>query len=47
MSIISWNSKGVGSSTFLRYVNNLIDMYHLDLLIIMETKVPATRAENI
>lgn len=47
MKVISWNCRGAGSSPFCRNVHKLIFDYKLDILILLETRVPSNRAVQV
>lgn len=34
-----WNARGAGNAAFIRYVKNYIDCYHVNVLVILETKI--------
>ena len=39
MNFVSWNYKGLGNSSKVEYVNDLIRMDSLDVLMLQETKI--------
>lgn len=47
MKIISWNIWGVGYGGFKTLIKDLINIYNLDITILMETRVTSKRAQEI
>ena len=44
MKILSWNSRGAGSRTFLRNIRDLIRVYAPEVIFVLETRISGTVA---
>lgn len=44
MKIIGWNMRGAGRKGFINQVKDLVFKYHLDIFVLMETKVNYNKA---
>lgn len=42
--MLVWNVCGAGNDGFIKHVKNYINLYHADVLIIMETKISSVKA---
>lgn len=44
--IFLWNCRGASNNTFFRFCKQYIDLYHPDILFIMETRVDPLKTKN-
>lgn len=44
MNLLSWNSRGAGSRTFLRNIRDLIRVYAPEVIFVLETRISGTVA---
>ena len=47
MKIITWNVKGAANQNFCLDAQDLVNMHHLDIMVILEPKIGCSHVENV